>query len=145
MCSLQRKKTVEPSLNAEDDATVNPSWHLNTMVAYTLFVDGRVDRANYLIDRMLKTMQSLNRVRGRSAYGAWDAAIHAIRGDNQQAISALVKRAACDTASGRGWDSARSLRELTANMPLRGCVGRTGVSSATTLGEKTKWPRKGAI
>ena len=31
----------------------------------------------------------------------------------------------------RGWDSARSLRELPADMPLRGCVGRTGFSSST--------------
>jgi len=37
----------------------------------------------------------------------------------------------------------RSLRELPANMPLRGCVGRTGFSSSTALGEKTKGPVKG--
>jgi hypothetical protein len=30
-------------------------------------------------------------------------------------------------------------------MPLRGCARRTGFSSATTLGYKTKRPRKGAV
>jgi len=32
----------------------------------------------------------------------------------------------------------RSLCVLVANMPLRGCVGRTGFSSSTTLGENRK-------
>ncbi len=40
---------------------------------------------------------------------------------------------------------ARSLRELPANWQLRCCVGRTGFSSATTLGEQNKnGPREGA-
>ena len=46
----------------------------------------------------------------------------------------------------RGWDSARSLRELPADMPLRGRVGRTGLSSATTLGRKTRTgPTRGPV
>ena len=40
---------------------------------------------------------------------------------------------------------ARSLRELPANLQLRCCVGRTGFSSSTTLGEKNKRPLKGAF
>ena len=40
----------------------------------------------------------------------------------------------------------RSLRELPANWQLRCCVGRTGSSSATTLGEQnTKGPARGHI
>ena len=39
----------------------------------------------------------------------------------------------------------RPLCGLLANMPLRGCVGRTGFSSATTLGQKSKRPHKGAF
>ena len=46
----------------------------------------------------------------------------------------------------RGWDSARSLRELPANMPLRGCVGRTGfeVLNHTRRENKTA-PRGGHL
>jgi len=90
-------ETVDPSLYGEEDVTLKPSWYPNTMAAYTLYVDGRLDRANYLFDQMLEAMQSMHRTRGRNAYGAWDAAIHAIRGDKQQAISALRE------AVNQGW------------------------------------------
>ncbi len=43
----------------------------------------------------------MHRIRGWRAYGAWDAAIHAIRGDNQQAISAL--REAMDLGWRKDW------------------------------------------
>jgi len=82
-------EAVAPDLYGEEETTLKPSWYLNTMVSYTLYVDGRLDRANYLSDQMLETMQSMHRTRGRSAYGGWDAVIHAIRGDNEQAVSAL--------------------------------------------------------
>ena len=50
----------------------------------------------------------------------------------------------CLTCWRRGWDSARSLRELPANMPLRGCVGRTGFESPyLTRRENKKAPRGG--
>ena len=46
----------------------------------------------------------------------------------------------------RGWDSARSRRELPADRPLCGCVGRTGVDVRNhTRREKQKAPRGGLL
>ena len=49
----------------------------------------------------------------------------------------------CLTVWRRGWDSSRSLRELPANMPLRGCVGRTGFEALNPLGKNAKGPEWG--
>jgi TolB-like protein/DNA-binding winged helix-turn-helix (wHTH) protein/Tfp pilus assembly protein PilF len=75
-------------------------------VAYTLYADGQLDRANYLFDGMLEAMQSLHRTRGR-AYGVMDVFIHATRGDRQKAISAL--REAIDMGWRVGWWELRSM------------------------------------
>jgi len=69
-------------------------------VAYTLYADGQLDRANYLFDGMLEAMQSMHRTRGR-AYGIIDVFIHVTRGEKQKAISAL--REAIDVGWRTGW------------------------------------------
>ena len=58
------------------------------MVAYTLYADGQLDRANYLFDQVLEVLQSRHRTRGRG-YGTTDVFIHAMRGEKQKAILAL--------------------------------------------------------
>jgi tetratricopeptide (TPR) repeat protein len=60
----------------------------STLAAYMLYIDGRLDRANYLFDQVLETMQSMHRTRGRG-YGTWDVFIHTVRGERQKAVSAL--------------------------------------------------------
>ena len=94
-------EALKPEYYGEEDVVIQPAWYENINSAYTLHVDGRLDRANYLFNQMLEIMQSTHRIRGRDAYGAWDAAIHAIRGDNQQAISAL--REAVDLGWRKDW------------------------------------------
>ena len=69
-------------------------------VAYTLYVDGQLDRANYLFDHALETMQSMNRVRG-IGYDEMDMFVYAVRGEKRKAISAL--RSAIDMGWRRGW------------------------------------------
>ncbi|MEE8426736.1 MAG: winged helix-turn-helix domain-containing protein [Woeseiaceae bacterium] len=92
---------LEPGLYGDEEVIIKPwEWFKTTMVAYTLYVDGELDRANYLFDRSLETMRSMHRTRGWG-YGAWDAAIHAVRGEKQKAISAL--REAIDVGWRQEW------------------------------------------
>jgi tetratricopeptide (TPR) repeat protein len=80
---------LEPDLY-DDEHVLNKAHDggMLMMVAYTLYADGQLDRANYLFDVMLEAMQSLHRTRGR-AYGMMDVFIHVTRGEKQKAISAL--------------------------------------------------------
>ncbi len=92
---------LEPGLYGDEEVVIKPwEWIKTTMVAYTLYVDGELDRANYLFDRSLETMQSMHRTRGWG-YGAWDVAIYAVRGEKQKAISAL--REAIDVGWRQDW------------------------------------------
>jgi tetratricopeptide (TPR) repeat protein len=94
-------QNLEPGLYGDAEVVIKPwEWFKITMVAYTLYVDGELDRANYLFDRSLETMQSMHRTRGWG-YGAWDAAIHAVRSEKQKAISAL--REAIDVGWRQDW------------------------------------------
>jgi glycosidase len=70
------------------------------LAAYLLYIDGRVDRANNIFDQALETMQSVHRTRGRG-YAVWDVFIHTVRGEKQQAISAL--REAIDVGWRESW------------------------------------------
>jgi hypothetical protein len=74
-------------------------------VAYTLYADGQLDRANYLFDGILEASQSMHRTRGR-AYGILDVFIHVTRGEKRKAISAL--REAIDVGWRKHWWKLRS-------------------------------------
>ncbi len=76
-----------------------------THVGYTLYVDGQLDRANYLFDRALEIMPSMHRIRG-VGYDEQDVFIHATRGEKRKAIAAL--REAIDMGWRRGWWVIRS-------------------------------------
>ena len=97
---------LEPDLYGDEDA-FNKKHRGGTMmmVAYTLYADGQLDRANYLFDGILEATQSLHRTRGQ-AYGILDVFIHVTRGEKQKAISAL--REAIDMGWRRGWWELRS-------------------------------------
>lgn len=78
-----------PDLYGDESVLINPSKLTQPLlVAYTLYVNGEQDRANYLFDQALEIMQSMHRTRGRG-YLIWDVFIHATRGNKQKAISAL--------------------------------------------------------
>ena len=102
-----------PKLYGDEDIIVKPNemvkdWvEIQTIVyvAYTLYVDGQLDRANYLFDHALETMQSMHRVRG-IGYDEMDVFIHAMRGEKRKAISAL--REAIGMGWRRGWWVLRS-------------------------------------
>ena len=97
-----------PKLYSDEDIIVNANempknWseiQKIAHVAYTLTVDGQLNRANYLFDHVLETMQSMHRVRG-PGYDEMDVFIHAARGEKRKAISAL--REAIDMGWRRGW------------------------------------------
>lgn len=92
---------LAPELYGDEAVVVKPdSSELakTALVAYTLYIDGELDRANYLFDQALDTMQSMHRMRG-TGYQTWDVFIHVTRGEKQKAISAL--RDAINT----GWRS----------------------------------------
>jgi len=98
---------LEPKLYGDEDAFNKPrreyssyQWWTVIRVAYTLYADGRLDRANYLFDQALGAMQSRHRTRGRG-YGVMDVFIHATRGEKRKAISAL--REAIDMGWRTGW------------------------------------------
>jgi tetratricopeptide (TPR) repeat protein len=92
---------LEPQLYGDEDV-FNKSHGMFTTarVAYTLYADGQLDRANYLFDGILEAAQSMHRTRGR-AYGILDVFIHVTRGEKQKAISAL--REAIDVGWRTGW------------------------------------------
>ncbi len=102
-----------PELYSDEDLIIKPnempkSWYeIQTIasVAYTLYVDGQLDRANYLFDRALEIMQSMHRTRGQG-YDEMDVFIHAMRGEKRKAIAAL--REALDMGWRRGWWVLRS-------------------------------------
>ncbi|MCH7501957.1 MAG: winged helix-turn-helix domain-containing protein [Proteobacteria bacterium] len=102
-----------PELYGDEDIIVKAnemlkhSFEMQTIVyvAYTLYVDGQLDRADYLFDHALETMQSMHRVRG-IGYDEMDVFIHAMRGEKRKAIAAL--REAIDMGWRRGWWVLRS-------------------------------------
>lgn len=103
---------LQPDLYGDEDVFNKPhreysshEWWTITRVAYTLYADGQLDRANYLFDQALETMQSRHRTRGRG-YGVMDVFIHATRGEKRKAISAL--REALDMGWRTGWWTLRS-------------------------------------
>ena len=92
---------VAPELFGDSDVVVvSPEIGWSILVACTLFANGQQDRANYLFDQALKTLQSFPGV------GYWDVVIHAWRGDRQKALSAL--REAIDTGWRTNWWRLRS-------------------------------------
>jgi len=74
-------------------------------IAYTLYVDGQLDRANYLFDHALESMKSRHRTRG-PGYAEKDVFIHVTRGNKEKAISAL--REAISMGWRTGWWVLRS-------------------------------------
>jgi tetratricopeptide (TPR) repeat protein len=94
-------RELEPALFSDQDVIIKPDdLLLVTLAAYTLYVGGQLDRANYLFDQALATMESMHRTRG-VGYSILDVLIHSIRGDKQKAISAL--RDAIDTGWRHDW------------------------------------------
>ena len=92
---------MEAELFGDEDVIIEPNELWKTaLVAQTLYVDGQLDRANYLFDQALATMRSMHRIRG-PGYGTWDVFIHAARGEKQEAISAL--REAVDMGWREDW------------------------------------------
>ena len=92
---------LEPQLYSDEDVfNKSQGMWMMARVAYTLYADGQLDRANYLFDGLLEAMQSMHRTRGR-AYGIIDVFIHVTRGEKQKAISAL--REAIDAGWRIGW------------------------------------------
>lgn len=97
---------LEPQLYGDEDVfNKSQGMWMMARVAYTLYADGQLDRANYLFDGMLEAMQSMHRTRGR-AYGIIDVFIHVTRGEKQKAIPAL--REAIDVGWRVGWWELRS-------------------------------------
>jgi len=97
---------LEPDLYGDEDVFNKPHGGWTTArVAYTLYADGQLDRANYLFDGILGVTQSLHRTRGQ-AYGILDVFIHVTRGEKRKAISAL--REAIDAGWCIGWWELRS-------------------------------------
>ena len=64
------------------------AMHATIAAAHSLYVDGEMDRANYLFDRALESMRILRRT-GFHGYGVLDVFIHVTRGDQQSALVAL--------------------------------------------------------
>ena len=94
-------QVLEPQLYGDEDVfNKSQGMWMMARVAYTLYADGQLDRANYLFDGMLEAMQSMHRTRGR-AYGIIDIFIHVTRGEKRKAISAL--REAIDVGWRIGW------------------------------------------
>lgn len=99
---------LAPEFFGDQDIVVEPDYYelqKSALVAYTLYVDGELDRANYLFDEALDTMQSMHRTPG-SPYQIWEVLIHATRGEKRKAISAL--REALDMGWRKGWWVLRS-------------------------------------
>jgi len=86
--ALEFWRELEPGYCGEGDVDIKP-WKLLTAywVARSLQLTGEQDRANYLYDQMLLTMQSMHRMRG-IGYGAWDIAVYEARGETEKAIKA---------------------------------------------------------
>jgi len=61
----------------------------------------------------------------------------------EQGSNARTSLGGKDTMS--GWDSARSLRELAADRPLRGCVGRTGSESPYLARRENRQAPRGGL
>ena len=92
---------LAPELYGDEDVVVKPDDVAKTAyVAYTLHIDGELDRANYLFDQALDTMQSMHRLMG-PGYVTLDIFIHVTRGEKQKAISAL--REAINEGWRYGW------------------------------------------
>ncbi len=84
-------RELAPEFFGDQDIIVEPNYNdlrKTALVAYTLYADGELDRANYLFDQVLDTTQSMHRTPG-PRYQIWNVFIHATRGEKQKAISAL--------------------------------------------------------
>ena len=94
-------------INLKPNEMVRSTYDIQRIVyiAYTLYVDGQLDRANYLFEYALETMQSMHQTRG-VGYGEMEVFVHATRGDKERAISAL--REAIDRGWRIGWWILRS-------------------------------------
>jgi len=96
---------MDPELYSDEEIDVGKYGLGHVIkVADTLRVDGELERANYLYDKALESMQPMHRIRGWS-YQIWDLYIYAARGDKEQAVSTL--REALGTGYRREWWSVR--------------------------------------
>ena len=70
---------MEAELFGDEDVIIEPNELWKTaLVAQTLYVDGQLDRANYLFDHALETMQSMHRIRGIGYAARTSRACHRI-------------------------------------------------------------------
>ncbi len=81
---------LNPKYFADDEwRSTGPRDLLNAVLAgFMLHDDGETDRAHYLFDQALATMQSMPR-NGPNGYQEMDLLIHIARGEKQKAIAAL--------------------------------------------------------
>ena len=64
------------------------NWAFPLGAATILIETGKPDRANEILDAMLTRMKTMSRTRGMG-YGAWDAAVYALRGDKVRTIASF--------------------------------------------------------
>jgi class 3 adenylate cyclase/tetratricopeptide (TPR) repeat protein len=89
--ALEFWRELEPEYCGDKEIEVDPRKLLTTYwVAATLQATGNVDRANYLFNQMLRTMESMHRTRG-VGFGPWDIHVYAALGEFDKAIDAAVK------------------------------------------------------